>query len=345
MLTNVMGLPEAVVRAVANDPYTYGKAHISATSLYGAPRPRILRRRHADEIVEDVGDRLWALVGQIGHGILERAIYTRNAHEVLEAVVTVLEQEGASNRYKVELISELLTKYIAQTQEGDITERRLFGEWGGWTVSGQLDIFRGILTKIQDYKFTSVMTMLYGGRTEWTYQLNTYAGLGRKNGIVADALEIIAIFRDWKKSEAKADPSYPQSQVMVVPIELWTPERTDAWIEERVRVHQLAELTERDDDLPFCTDDERWIRSSTSWAVMKDGQERAVAAKGIETEQDALDFIAEKEKAGKAAGLRAVERVFPGKPTRCLDYCNVSHLCNQWKNDYRSFAGASSQAH
>ena len=46
---------------------------LSVTRLIGPPQIRILERLHQDELTEDASDRIWALVGQIGHGILERA--------------------------------------------------------------------------------------------------------------------------------------------------------------------------------------------------------------------------------------------------------------------------------
>lgn len=73
ILTNNLNLPSSIVRAVARDPYTKGDAHISVTGLIGPARKRALEIRHANEITEDVADRIWSLMGQIAHGILERA--------------------------------------------------------------------------------------------------------------------------------------------------------------------------------------------------------------------------------------------------------------------------------
>ena len=72
-LTNRLNLPQSLVRAVSNDPYSRGDAHISVTGLIAPARKRHLENLHADEITEDVAERIWALMGQIAHGILERA--------------------------------------------------------------------------------------------------------------------------------------------------------------------------------------------------------------------------------------------------------------------------------
>lgn len=72
-ITNRLGLPNSLVKAVTNDKYHRGDAHISVTGLIGPARKRHLEQLHAEEITEDVAERIWALMGQIAHGILERA--------------------------------------------------------------------------------------------------------------------------------------------------------------------------------------------------------------------------------------------------------------------------------
>ena len=71
-ISNVNNLPQAIVSAITNDPYRQ-KGDITATSLILPPRIFQLRRRHDHEIVEDASDRIWALLGQVCHKILERA--------------------------------------------------------------------------------------------------------------------------------------------------------------------------------------------------------------------------------------------------------------------------------
>lgn len=97
--TNELGLPDAIVQAVTNDSYSRGDADISVTTLIGPPRIAELTRLHEAEIVEDVADRIWLLLGRTVHNILEKAA-----------------PKGAA-----------------------ITEERLFIDVGGWTVSGAFD--------------------------------------------------------------------------------------------------------------------------------------------------------------------------------------------------------------
>lgn len=72
-ITNRSGLPEALVRAVENDPYSRGDSDYSVTQLLKPARMVALERIHKDELEEDVSDRIWALMGQLGHLVLERA--------------------------------------------------------------------------------------------------------------------------------------------------------------------------------------------------------------------------------------------------------------------------------
>lgn len=73
IITNNLGLPQAIVNAVENDPYDSGVSDISVTRLIAPPQLVELERKHKDEITEDASMRLWALMGQAMHVILERA--------------------------------------------------------------------------------------------------------------------------------------------------------------------------------------------------------------------------------------------------------------------------------
>jgi hypothetical protein len=71
MITNKFKLPAPLVSAVKNDPYTmFGD--ISTTTLIGPPRIRELRKRHKEDITEDVSELIYALIGNNTHSILER---------------------------------------------------------------------------------------------------------------------------------------------------------------------------------------------------------------------------------------------------------------------------------
>ena len=69
--TNKLNLPQPIVDAVKYDGHRRGD--YSITELGRDPKELWLTRRHDDEIVVDVADRLWALMGSAIHFILEKA--------------------------------------------------------------------------------------------------------------------------------------------------------------------------------------------------------------------------------------------------------------------------------
>jgi hypothetical protein len=108
-------------RALAHDGYMAGqrKADISVTTLIGPPKINQLKKRHSDFIVEDASDRVWALLGQSVHKVLELA--------------------GG---------------------EDEMTEKRLYKEINGWTLTGQTDLYETGNKVISDFKVTSVFSFL-----------------------------------------------------------------------------------------------------------------------------------------------------------------------------------------
>lgn len=268
-LTNKAGLPDALVNAVRNDGYSRGQSDISVTQLIDSPFIRHLRQQHADELTEDVSDRIWSLMGQSIHTILERANLT------------------------------------------GLVEQRLFVEINGHKLSGQFDhLSNGILT---DWKMTSVWAVVYG-KTEWGKQLNVLAYLCRLKGLTVNSLQIVAILRDWSKSKAGKEDNYPDTQVVTIPITMWTPERQEEYVLERINAHF------HDGTIP-CTDDERWVKPG-KFAVMKKGRKSALRL--LDSKEEAEKWVIE-----TGEGTEIVER--PATFNRCELYCNVNQFCPVWQ--------------
>src|SRR5690606_35614373 len=68
-----VGLPEPILRAIQNDPYSRGESDISVTGLIKPPLMRALEDYRADEIEEKASGRIYALLGKAVHAILEMA--------------------------------------------------------------------------------------------------------------------------------------------------------------------------------------------------------------------------------------------------------------------------------
>lgn len=216
--TNEHNLPAPLVRAI--EQHEHRSADYSASMLSNSARQVWLKRRHEDEIVEDVSDRIWALFGTAVHAI------------------------AAMGEGKADLVEQYFEEEVVP----------------GIKVSGHADQYDAESKGLDDYKSTSAWSVVYGSRMkEWSEQLNTYAWFYRRAKFPVERLRIIAFLRDWSKKFVKPDGSYPTCQVVTLDIPLWTEEQQLAFILERVRMFESHSLTS-DDELPFCTDEERWAR-------------------------------------------------------------------------------------
>lgn len=289
-LQNRLGLPAPLVRALTREPRPRVPGRISLTELIQPAQIRALTVRHGAEILEDASDLIWALLGTLLHGALE----------------------GYADRL-----------------QGEIPEEKLVMEILGWTVVGKYDLSEMVLDGelLTDWKLTSVWSMKDGFKLEWEQQLNCYAQLVRHAGRNVDQIQIVAIGRDWSKNKARFDKDYPQEQVKVIAVPLWTAEETLEFITERVRLHQEAEKG----IWPDCTPEERWARP-TQWAVMKKGQKKAVK---LYESKHAAEWAVAKDQ-------YIVER--PGESVRCNAYCAVANVCPQKAKMEAAIEAAKTQA-
>jgi len=202
-ITNDLNLPQPIMAAVMNDPYDDGGADISVTRLISPPRQVALLKGGSGYLSEDVSDRMYALLGQSVHTILERAPED-------ESIV--------------------------------MKEDRVFADIRGWRVSGQVDlVYRdGDELVLADYKVMSVWEGMNGINDDKVDQLNFLAALLRMNGIIVSRLEIVGLYRDWSKTKAKHG-QHPARQVEVFQVEAWAAVSQDAELINRVLRHQKAQ--------------------------------------------------------------------------------------------------------
>ena len=186
-------------------------------------------------------------------------------------------------------------------------ERRMFTEVDDIKISGQADLIEG--TTLSDYKVTSVWSVIGKIKPEWERQLNLLALLARRDGLVIEKLQIVAILRDWSKGRANS-ADYPECNVKVVDIPLWTEEEQRTYLESRIVAHTA-------EDVEACTPEERWAKA-TKFACMK--RNRKSAVKLFDNESECLDYITEK-------GVGHYLEVRPGENTRCEAYCQVAEFC------------------
>lgn len=110
-LTNEYGAPDAIVKAITNDPYTKDGADFSITELIKPPQIRRLWAKHEHEISVDVREEVWKLLGKGVHAVLEQqagdeGIKEQRFHAEHEGVtvsgaVDLIGDDGAVTDYKV----------------------------------------------------------------------------------------------------------------------------------------------------------------------------------------------------------------------------------------------------
>jgi len=285
-ITNKFNVPETLVALASRDYYTKGQSDYSVTEIISPPRIQRLRRKHFEEIEQDVSDMLWMLLGTALHVVAERS-----------------EVSGHTN------------------------EERLSAGVNGIILSGAIDLQKdeadGIT--ITDYKFTSAWALM-NDKPEWEQQQNIYKYLvERVKKKPVKGLKICALIRDWSRRDAQNKPDYPQAPIQMVDIPMWTFDRTEAFIKERVELHRDSKVSaDWGEELPLCTEEERWVRQTT-YAVKKDGRKTAIRVFDTQDEADALL----KEMPEKDKGFIEIRK---GEAVRCTgNYCGVSQWCSQYQ--------------
>jgi hypothetical protein len=283
-ITNIHSLPQPFVDLVSESSYSAGEADITTTSLFQPPKIRELMRRHADTITEDASDRVWTMLGTANHYVLEQ-IAKRNPE-----------------------------RYIA--------EERLYLDIDGVKLGGQIDLYDKQEQVLYDYKVSSVYKAMSDDRFEWTAQAAVNRLLLEHNGYPVKRAAIILVMKDFRLRDSKIKADYPKCPVVEIKLDAWKPEETFAYIKSRITLHQQAKELP-DDQIPICTEAERW-RVPDLYAVLpKAGAKRAV---NNGTYEDRLQA----ESHAKRIGGVVEERL--GEDRRCIDFCKLRTHCNYWRN-------------
>lgn len=328
-ITNVYNLPEVLVAAVEMDPYdsgSRGDKYVSVTQLVNPPQLTKLFWQHADELEEDVSERLWSLRGQAMHHVIERA--------------------ASSPRFAGKVISE----------------QRFYIERDGWTVGGQcdlLDIEKGLLI---DFKDTSLFAVKDGGHLSWRRQVNVLSYILRQNGYRVESGEIVALLKDHKRAKAKYEKDYPRFPCEVVPVELFPDDVVEAFISRQLAELDSKTPRECSDEERWARGGGFAVMrgDSVSFAVMREGSRRAVRVYDDESEavrhvQQSPDLFIQERRSESSEKRRAVklfeslieaEGFIAAHPEgkfrlegrektyeRCESYCPVRAFCRQAASD------------
>ena len=281
-LTNKNNYPIAFYNAVLDSLYKPKEDIIRVTELISPPLIRHLRIKHWDDIVIDVDDSLLALYGTALHNFLL-------AYEPKDGVLF-------KQRFDIKLSTDGITD--------------------NFVLSGEPDKFTVKSGLLEDYKFTSVWSFVYG-KDEWIKQLNLYAYLLHNHGYDVNKLQINAQFRDWSyyQSIKKGNEDYPKMRGISKKIKLWSLDEAEQYINDQAIDHRLDYKRE-------CTADERWERPTT-YAVMKEGRKSALRV--LNSEDAAIYWCGSKGHNVGSKGIYIDKRI--GGRIRCQEYCNVNKFC------------------
>ena len=239
--TNTNNICSQIVEAIENDDYDVPRNEnvLPAHALFTPVKQTVLKQRHDDEIVTDVADEVWSLLGRAVHYIL------------------------AKNKSDDVLIETRVEAFL------------IIGE-KEYAITGKPDYFDTKTGVLHDFKITSTWSYIFGikeGKIEWEQQLNIYAWILRQNGYVVNKLVITAILRDWQQREAQNNADYPPVQVVDIDIPLWSETEQHLYIMNRVIQLSMAR-SQLDNDITVCSERERW-RKPTTWALFKNSNVKA----------------------------------------------------------------------
>lgn len=203
-ITNKFNLPQPLVEAVSNNKYTPGKSDYTTTQLSGTPaRQLVLRKKHWNELSEDVTDLIYSLSGQALHVVLERAAEFCEGYKLL-------------------------------------TEERFYITREGKTIGGQIDLYDVEAKILYDWKETGIYVSYHPLKAEWEAQGNINKLLLEENGYPVERIINIVRYRDWKKSEVGRSEKYPPHQVAEFEIPVWNTLVTEHFIKHRISQFEAA---------------------------------------------------------------------------------------------------------
>ncbi len=300
IITNKHNLPEPYFKSCLRDEHPrFDWDTFSVTELMKGTKEIVLNRRYYQELEQDCVDMIWSVFGTAVHKVME-------GHEG--------EQELAEQRISMEIPC---------------------GEYGIRHVSGGFDLYNAETQLITDYKTTGVysyqMKLREGTDSDWAKQLRVYWLILAKAGFPVRDVRNTVFLKDWSKTQARRDRSYPQRPILNIDYEY------NGSFNSEVASYMQADLAQKiieildckdrpENQIPDCSKEERWERDEC-WAVMKEGRKSAVKRHDSE-------FEAERHLADLGKGHYIEHRL--GTPVKCIDYCSCASKCSFYQR-YQDF--------
>lgn len=274
--------------------HTFGD--YSVTTLLRPPQMVQLEKRYGERVQRSVESLISAFIGTGVHDLFERQL-----------------------------------KYKAVLEPKYLVERTIMDKIQDRIITGRFDVLWN-KQHLYDFKTCKTWKKVFDpGMVEWHEQLNVYAHLLRNRGLEIDSLTVIAMYLDWVRMKAIRDREYPQSPVIEYKLTLWPDEVAGKFLRDRIDLMKTNEDI-RDEDLPACSDEERWMRHEGTklpfvFAVMS-RPDAARALRVCETLEEARE-VASNSKSCQA-GLSFIEKRY-AVAKRCEDWCTINQYCFQYR--------------
>ena len=238
-----------------------------------------------------------------------------------------------------EYFEKYLGKWIDKHDYADYSlEEQVQIERLGRKISGRYDIRER--DALYDLKSIKVWKLIFDRHLdEYHEQQNLYRLLVYLDkGITLNALNIVAIYKDWQEGNALRDSNYPQHQVIEYGLQLWPMSKAEEFLDVKLaELIRCEELT--DEELPVCTRDERWERhpggETLHYAILKNRTAKR-ATKVVRG--GSLDEAVEVARGMKGMTTASTIEIRYAMPKRCLKYCDVNEHCSfykQWAAKHR----------
>ena len=290
--TNTEGLPAPLVHAITsrdqNDEDVYNAIRVS--TLLKPPLQAALQKLIGP--VEDVSDRIYALLGMTIHEIL------------------------AENMSQVRFYRECDEYTISGEPDYYVKEPGGFTIYD-WKISSVWEAIHGV--KPERIEQLNMYRWLMSG-PKYNYKVTSL-----KVGYIFRDWSKLAVVREG------GDYPKKQVMIREVPIwsdqkvEEFVTERLLAFVKAWRSVNYLNNFGREIPDDVICTPDERW-QKDTKYAVYKTA--KSARATKLYDEADWTTGVV--ERGLKQLGPEAWVEKRPGEATRCMYYCNVSNHCPWW---------------
>jgi len=329
-LTNKMGLSLAMAVWLAHDPYNSESQKdyvddpdievVSVTTLIKPIRQFILHQRVPKEkaIIPDVADNQAAAYGQAIHSGIENVWLNGGYKQAMRDLgyPEKLIQKMKVNPSQADLEMDYYVPVYVEQRRSKVID--------GVRITGQLDLC--INGEINDTKTTSVYTWINGSNEDYyRLQMSIYRWIS-PDWITSDIGYIQHVFTDWSALKARQDPSYPQSRVKELKIELMSLQETERWILQRLKdIRDNIDLEE--DEMIPCPDKDLW-KTETQYKYYADATKaHTPGARSTKNFTDYQQAVLHLKEAGKGT-LKTV----PGVVKAC-GYCRAFPICSQ-KDQY-----------